>query len=137
MGRVPTQHPKVPRTGPSILQMSQTSSTTLSERLPLKHTKARGSVQHALASDNFIHLYTVSHWYCSIPHQWRFRQAGSHQSIIPYKALLFRSPPQSSAGAQCHHFVRSAAAASSSRSSRRRRAHPRRYRGRKSNGAPA
>ena len=45
MGRVPTQHPKVPRTGPSILKMSQTSSTTLSERLPftLKHTKARAA----------------------------------------------------------------------------------------------
>ena len=60
MGRVPTQHPKVPRTGPSILKMSQTSSTTLSERLPLKHTKARGSVQHALLRQLYTLIYCVT-----------------------------------------------------------------------------
>ena len=55
-------------------------------KVDAKRATGRGSVQHALASDNFIHLYIVSHWYCSIPHQRG--QAGSHQSatVIVYLA---------------------------------------------------
>ena len=82
MGRVPTQHPKVPRTGPSILKMSQTSSTTLSERLPLKHTKARGSVQHALASENFIH-FVLNH-----TGSVQYQTSSALVRLGPTKALL-------------------------------------------------
>ena len=83
MGRVPTQHSKVPRTGPSILQMSQTSSTTLSERLPLKHTTARGSVQHALVSET-LYTYILCH-----TGSVQYQTSSALVRLGPTKALLY------------------------------------------------